>query len=135
MTNTDSMPIVIKMPQYPDTEFTCVDFRGKTVACLYDDWQYLIKHQEMRNQQKTVQDIIQSPDFLNRDKDFKNRYSYYKLTVLPRLGVTYVKVIVEFRRSILVIDKGFVYNAFSCRGEKKGEVRIWTKPSIEKQKN
>jgi hypothetical protein len=123
------------MPQFSEIEFTCVDVRGKTITCLYDDWQYLIKHQEMRNQQKVVQDIIQSPDFINGDKDFKNRHSYYKFTTLPRLGETYVKVIVEFKTELLGTEKGFVYNAFACRGEKQGEVRKWTKPSIEKPRN
>jgi hypothetical protein len=115
------------MLQYSNVEFTRVDVRGKTVECLYNDWQYLIKHQEMRYQQNVVQDILKTPEFINRDKDFHNRFSYYKLTTLPSLGETYVKVIVEFKKYIFASEKGFVYNAFSCRGEKQGEVRVWTK--------
>jgi hypothetical protein len=115
------------MPEYPDTEFACVDIRGKKVICLYEDWQYILHHQEMRGNQDIARDVVQSPDFINRDKDFKNRENYYKLVTLSRNRITLVKVVVEFNHTMFKSRIGYLYNAFACGVEKQGEVRIWTK--------
>jgi|WetSurMetagenome_2_1015567.scaffolds.fasta_scaffold1112503_1 hypothetical protein len=114
------------MPEYPKYIFKCVDARGIQIKCLYEDWQYLLKHQEMRDNQKIVQEIIQNPDYINRDKDFKNRENYYKVVTLSRNRITLVKVIVELKKP-LFRKSGYLYNAFACGVEKPGEVRIWTK--------
>jgi len=114
------------MPKYSQYEFECLDVRGKPIKCLYEDWQYLLKHQEMRDNQKIAQEIVQDPEFINRDKNFKNRENYYKTVTLSRKRTALVKVVVEFKGSFLK-RVGYLYNAFACGVEKQGEVRIWTK--------
>jgi hypothetical protein len=114
------------MHQYPDNIFTCVDVRGITVNCLYDDWQYILHHREMRDKESIVQEILHNPDFINRDKDFRNRENYYKLVTLTR-NIRLVKVVVEFKKPFLKKKIGNLYNAFACGVEKQGEVRVWTK--------
>jgi hypothetical protein len=82
----------------------------------------------MRGKEKIVQEVVQSPDYINRDKVVKNRENYYKLVDLTRDWATVVKVVVEFNKPFLKKKIGNLYNAFACGVEKQGEVRIWTKP-------
>lgn len=80
----------------------------------------------MIGQQGIVQAVIKTPEFINQSASSNKRHTYYKRLVLPVLGNTYIRVIIE-RRDKVLRKKGYVINAFSCNGEQQGEVRLWTK--------
>jgi chaperonin GroEL (HSP60 family) len=111
-------------PQY--NEFVCKDVRDIQVSCAKSQWQYLIKHKEMEECQGVVKAIIESPSFINQSKTDKKRQTYYKQLVLPKIGSTYVRVVVEFRETDGQ-KRGYVINAFACNGPQKGEKLIWQK--------
>jgi len=102
---------------------------GLEIKCATEQWQYLIKHEEMIGQQGVVKAILMSPDFINQSAKKKNCHTYYKRLVLAKIGSTYVRVVVEikYRLSPKSWKYGNLINAFSCNGEQLGEVRIWTK--------
>jgi hypothetical protein len=115
------------MLQNNDIEFTCIDIRGIFVSCSKERWRHLTEHKEMIDQQVLVKSIIESPEFINISASFKDRQTYYKKMVLPSIGSSYVRTVVKIHVNLSGKKKGYVINAFSCKGEQKGEVRIWTR--------
>ena len=108
-------------------EFICRDPRGMVVTCLNTQWQYIIKHREMEGQQGIVRAIIESPAFINRSKNFNNRQCYYKQLVMPGIGSTYLRVVVELSSKPFRPKRGYMVNAFACKGPQEGEILIWEK--------
>jgi hypothetical protein len=109
------------------TEFSCRDKDHILITCSKEQWQYLIKHKEMENQQGVVKAVIESPDFINQSKNHKNRKTFYKQLVLKDIGSTYLRVVIEYKTNLLGLKRGYVINAFSCDGAQKGEQVIWKK--------
>ena len=108
-------------------EFICKDARGIIVTCLNTQWQYIVKHKEMEDQQGIVRAIIESPEFINRSKNFNNRHCYYKQLVVPGIGSTYLRVVVKLSSKPFRPERGYLVNAFACKGPQEGEILIWKK--------
>jgi ssRNA-specific RNase YbeY (16S rRNA maturation enzyme) len=75
------------MSEYTGTEFVCTDVLGLEIKCATEQWQYLIKHEEMIGQQGVIKAILMSPDFINQSAK-KNCHTYYKRLVLAKIGST-----------------------------------------------
>jgi hypothetical protein len=108
-------------------EFICRDPMGVVVTCLNTQWQYIIKHKEMEGQQGVARAIIESPEFINRSKNFKNRQCYYKQLVMAGIGSTYLRVVVKLGSKPFGPKRGYMVNAFACKGPQEGEILIWEK--------
>ncbi|MBA7699082.1 hypothetical protein ES703_107768 [subsurface metagenome] len=84
------------------------------------------KHDFLKDLKKASQ-RIEKPDSIHQCKDFKDRNLFYKRLVLPSVGDTYIRVVVKYRGKLLRDKRGYVINAFSCNGPRKGEVLLWEK--------
>ena len=80
----------------------------------------------MENQQGVVKAVLETPNFINKDKNYGNRRCYYKQLVLPVIGSTYVKVIVQ-KSKWLGWNKCHVINAYACDKPSRGETLKWKK--------
>ncbi|MFC1939129.1 hypothetical protein ACFLXO_00375 [Chloroflexota bacterium] len=114
------------MERGSETEFSCIDPNGIVISCSEQSWTHLTKHNEMIGQQGIIKAVLESPDFINRDANHKKWNNYYKLLVLPQIGSTYVRVTVQ-RPRLIGRKRGYVITGHACNGEKKGEVRLWSK--------
>jgi hypothetical protein len=114
------------MEESRKTEFRCIDPNGVIISCHNWNWAHLINHKELIGQQGVVKAVIESPDFINNDVKHKNRTNYYKLLILPRIGSTYVRITVQ-KPILLSRKRGVIITGYACNGEKKGEVRLWSK--------
>lgn len=108
-----------------DKGFSCKDPRGVEVTCSKQQWDYLIKHKEMVGQQGVVKVIIEKPDFINQSSRSGSRNTYYKRLVLPNIGSTYIRVVIDIKEKESGIKKGYVINAFATDGPQKGERLLW----------
>ena len=109
-----------------EIEFRCTDPNGISISCSAQSWIHLTRHKELVGQQGIVKVVLETPDFINRDVNRKRRSNYYKLVVLPQIGMTYVRITVQ-RPKLFGRKKGYVITGVACNGEKKGEVRLWSK--------
>ena len=107
--------------------FVCKDPRGVVISCSKEQWNYLIKHREMVGQQGVVKAVIKTPDYIYQSRNFKSRNTYYKRLVLPEIGDTYVRVVVELKEKTTGTQRGYVINAFASSGSQKGERLLWEK--------
>ncbi len=109
-----------------DIEFSCFDRGSILVTCAKSQWIYLAKHKEVVGRQRLVKAVIENPDSIRQSKKHKKRRTLYKVNVFPQLiGRPHIRVVVEYRKKPLGEMRGYVINAFSCKGVQDGEVLIW----------
>jgi hypothetical protein len=80
----------------------------------------------MIGKEKIVQAIVGKPQAVYASASVKGRVTLYKRLVLPPpIGDTFIRVVVEYKNSPFKKKRGYICNAFSCRGKQQGEVLIW----------
>jgi hypothetical protein len=104
-------------------EFECIDPRGMQVVCFEELW----GHAALVGKQGVVKAVIENPDFINRSKTEKRAHLYYKRLILPTIGDTYIRAVIELRGLLKKRKWGFFKTALPCNGETEGEERLWTK--------
>ena len=118
------------MPTYLDRisdeiRWQVKDFQSGTVTLYEEDYKHLINHTLMIKNEEAIKESIQDPDFVERDKNEKDRRVFYKhssiATYYPKKATT---VVVEYADSTLT--DGRVVTAFPGRKEgKKNAERIF----------
>lgn len=108
-------------------EFVCKDRYGVTVYCTVADWIHINKHQELIGKQELIKLVIEKPDSIYQDTDYKDRRVLYKACALPNpIGACYVRVVIKYSANPLR-KRGWVCTAFASESKKKREVLIWEK--------
>ena len=108
-------------------EFLCQDKDGIQILCTTEDWRHIIEHTECIEQQGLIKFVIEKPDSIYQDTDYKNRRVIYKTCVLPKpWGSCYMRVIIEYPMNPIK-KRGWVCTAHASHKIKKGEVLIWSK--------
>ena len=110
-----------------EKEFECVDPHGMRVVCEEELWKHATLHVALVGKQGIVKAVIENPDFINRSKTKKRAHLYYKRLVLPTIGDTYIRAVIELRGLLKKRRWGFFKAALPCNGETEGEERLWTK--------
>ncbi|AQU02573.1 hypothetical protein B1773_00470 [Dehalococcoides mccartyi] len=105
--------------------FNCVDHYGKIVCCTSEAWQHIINHKECIGQEELIKAVIQKPDFINQDKNYKDRKVFYKNCVLNPIGKCFLRIVIKYSNNLLNRRKGRIITAFASDSEKKGEARLW----------
>ena len=109
------------MAENDDIYFETYDHNKKKVVCTKEQWfnHILIEHKYMENQEASVKDTLQNPDFGIRhyDVDYSRRRIYYQKS---KKKDYYTKVVVEFNNAEGE-GNGRIITAFLPDNIKKGE--------------
>jgi ribosomal 30S subunit maturation factor RimM len=106
-------------------EFTCEDKNGIIVAYSRECWyKHIIIHPEMIDSQGVVKAVIETPNSEYQDVRHLGTRNYYKQLILPYIGITLVKVSVQYRK-VFGKERGFIKTAYATDKVKKGEVWLW----------
>ncbi len=104
------------------------DREGRWVRCNHDRWQNKIvaKHSVMAVLADETAQTITSPIKVTQDKEFQRRRCLYGIVTVEG-KLRYLKVVVEYKRDVLMRVAGWIVTAFPVAEIPPHEVVLWSK--------